>query len=146
MPVLIHNREYKTVAERLEEVGTKLTRVETEVLYSSPVVIKATITTDRGTFSGISGADQNKAIEKKTPWEVAETSAVGRALAFAGYAGSEIASADEMQKAFPVDKEDVVDNHFTKPDNVKCDKCGADMVKNPKTGNWFCSAKCWLNK
>ena len=34
-----------------------------------------------------------------SPYEVAETSAVGRALAFAGYAGTEIASAEEMVKA-----------------------------------------------
>ena len=25
-----------------------------------------------------------------------------------------------------------------------CRKCGAKMVLNPKTGNWFCSNKCWL--
>jgi uncharacterized Zn finger protein (UPF0148 family) len=26
-----------------------------------------------------------------------------------------------------------------------CKKCGAEMVKSPKTGKVFCSAKCWLN-
>ncbi len=26
-----------------------------------------------------------------------------------------------------------------------CEKCGAELVKNPKTGKVFCSAKCWLN-
>ena len=100
MPVNIHGKQYKTVAERLEEIGDKLKGVDTEVLYTDPAVIKATIETDKGTFTGISGADPKKAIEKSNPWEVAETSAVGRALAFAGYAGHEIASADEMKKAF----------------------------------------------
>lgn len=121
MPVNIHGKEYKTVAERLEEIGTKLTSVETEVLYTEPaVVIKATIVTDRGTFTGISGADDSKSIEKNNPWEVAETSAVGRALAFAGYAGSEIASADEMQKAFSkVDSKPSEDDVFCQYHNVK---------------------------
>lgn len=101
MPVNIHGNQYKTVAERLNEIGDKLVGVNTEVLYLDPqIMVKATITTDKGTFTGISAADPKKAIENKTPVEVAETSAVGRALAFAGYAGSEIASADEMQKAF----------------------------------------------
>ncbi len=101
MPVNIHGNQYKTVAERLSEIGDKLKGVNTEVLYLEPqIMVKATITTDKGTFTGISAADPKKAIENKTPVEVAETSAVGRALAFAGYAGSEIASADEMQKAF----------------------------------------------
>jgi hypothetical protein len=27
----------------------------------------------------------------------------------------------------------------------KCQKCGADMVQNPKTGKIFCKDKCWLN-
>jgi hypothetical protein len=27
-----------------------------------------------------------------------------------------------------------------------CQKCGAEMVYNPKTGNNFCKDKCWLNK
>lgn len=100
MPVNIHGKSYKTVAERLEEIGKNLKSVNTEVLYLEPqIMVKATITTDKGTFTGISAADPSKSIESKTPVEVAETSAVGRALAFAGYAGTEIASADEMQKA-----------------------------------------------
>lgn len=101
MPVNIHGNQYKTVAERLSEIGDKLMGVNTEVLYLEPqIMVKATIITDKGTFTGISAADPKKAIENKTPVEVAETSAVGRALSFAGYAGNEIASADEMQKAF----------------------------------------------
>ncbi len=41
-----------------------------------------------------------KAIEKASPYEVAETSAIGRALGFAGFGIADgIASADEMVKA-----------------------------------------------
>lgn len=28
----------------------------------------------------------------------------------------------------------------------KCEKCGAEMVHNPKTGKWFCKEKCWLKE
>lgn len=102
MPILIHGKEYKTVAERLNEAhaANDILGVNTEVLFLEPqVMVKATIITQIGTFTGISAADPNKSIEAKTPVEVAETSAVGRALAFAGYVGAEIASADEIKKA-----------------------------------------------
>jgi hypothetical protein len=145
MPVKIHGKEYFTVAERLEQAKDIIKRIETEVLFLEPqIMVKATIETDKGTFTGISAANPDKSIEAKTPVEVAETSAVGRALAFAGYAGTEIASADEMYKAdFKSDDFDVEDNFYGKEKNT-CKNCGAEMVKNPKTGKWFCSEKCWL--
>ena len=107
MPVLFHGKEYKTVAERLEEAKDDILSINTEVLYIEPkVMVKATVTTKKGVFTGISAANPDKMIEEKTPVEVAETSAVGRALAFAGYAGTEIASADEMVKAGVVPQKD----------------------------------------
>ena len=102
MPVNIHGKEYKTVAERLNEAhaNNDFLGCETEVLFLEPqVMVKATIKTKLGMFTGISAANPSKSIEANTPVEVAETSAVGRALSFAGYAGSEIASAEEMVKA-----------------------------------------------
>ena len=101
MTVMIHGKEYITVAERITAAGEDLIGVDTEVLFQEPVVIKATITTKKGTFSGISAANPSKSIEKESPYEVAESSAVGRALAFAGYETTNgIASAEEMQKIF----------------------------------------------
>ena len=85
MSVNIHGKEYVTVAERLLEAKDHIKSISTEVLYQSPVVIKATVVTDKGSFTGISAANESKAIEKQSPYEVAETSAVGRALGFAGY-------------------------------------------------------------
>lgn len=105
MPIQIHGNEYFTVAERVREAHKETSandklEITTEVLYQSPVVIKATVITKKGTFTGISAANPNKAIEKMSPYEVAETSAVGRALGFAGYGMVDsIASADEMHKA-----------------------------------------------
>lgn len=106
--VNIHGKQYITVAERVQELhddkdnfkdGAKI-EINTEVLYTSPVVVKATVKTSKGIFTGISAANPTKTLEKQSPYEIAETSAVGRALGFAGYGVVEgIATADEMNKA-----------------------------------------------
>ncbi len=129
MPINIHGKEYSTVAERLKMAheSNDLLRVDTEVLSQEPVVVKATITTKIGTFTGISAADPNKTIEKKSPYEVAETSAVGRALAFAGYAGTEIATYDEMVKAGAVERTVSMDDPPFEPG------AKADEVNKPKS-------------
>lgn len=50
-------------------------------------------------FTGISASNPDKSIEKMSPYEVAETSAVGRAMALLGIGIIDsIASADEMNK------------------------------------------------
>jgi len=109
--VRIHGKEYITVAERLTKAHAELKEISitTEVLYTDPrVVIKATITTSKGVFTGISAANSKKQIETESPYEVAETSAVGRALAFAGYETTlGIATAEEMKKAEVSDDEDI---------------------------------------
>lgn len=133
MTVLIHGKEYITVAERITAAGKDLIGVETEVLFNDPVVIKATVITTKGKFSGISAANASKQIEKESPYEVAETSAVGRALAFAGYETTNgIASAEEMQK---VVYETVPEKHEFS--NSKCPKCGGE-IKMSKMGKPYC--------
>lgn len=108
MPIEIHGKQYVTVAERITEAGKDFISLDTEVLYQSPVVVKATVTTTKGKFTGISAANPTKSIEKMSPYEVAETSAVGRALGFAGYGVVEgIATADEMKKSTYVEDQDI---------------------------------------
>lgn len=102
--VQIHGKEYMTVARRVELAHEEkaLEGIVTEVLSHDPVVVKATVTVKGKVYTGISSVslDSPRTIEKQNPYEVAETSAVGRALGFAGYGVIEsIASADEMVRA-----------------------------------------------
>ncbi len=105
MSIMIHGKEYVTVAERLKMLHDKKDlrgkfSITSEVLSHDPVVVKATVLIDGQSFTGISAANPNKSIEKQSPYEVAETSATGRALGFAGFGVIDgIASADEMIKA-----------------------------------------------
>jgi hypothetical protein len=143
MSINIHGKDYITVAERLQKLHSEfpegLINITTEVLFTDPVVIKATLVCPRGTFTGISAANASKQIEKESPYEVAETSAVGRCLAFANYETTNgIASAEEMQK-IPI----TVPNHEFS--NSKCPKCGAPIAISKSTGKPYCSKLCWKN-
>ena len=103
--VKIHNKEYKTVALRINEFREQYPAyaIETEVLCAGELVsVKATIKSDDGRVLSTGLAEENRAfgnINKTSALENAETSAVGRALAFFGLGGTEIASADEVAGA-----------------------------------------------
>lgn len=101
--ITIHGKEYIPVHERIKMAhgGEKLQGVKTLVLQHEPnVVIQATVNISGIEYQGISSANIAKTIEKANPYEVAETSAVGRALGFAGFGIIDsIASSDEMHKA-----------------------------------------------
>ena len=104
--VMIHNKAYKTVAARIGDfreahpdygIHTELLSIDDET-----VVCRATITDSSGrqVSSGIAEERRNSSnINKTSAVENGETSAVGRALAFFGLAGTEIASADEVAGA-----------------------------------------------
>lgn len=137
MSINIHGKEYITVAERVKAIheAEKTFSMTTEVLAHDPVLVKATVTTPKGIFTGISAANPDKTIEKITPYEVAETSAVGRALGFAGYGIVDgIATADELVKAgVKQDLDDLDLSAFTSDNMPKrdssgrtiCSECGA---------------------
>ncbi len=162
--VNIHGKNYMTVAGRVQEAGRDFISLNTEIIGHDPVIIKATVTTTKGTFTGISAANPSKTIEKMSPYEVAETSAVGRALGFAGFGSVDsIASADEMNKAQVMEKlpKDMSTAEMNKVSNTPmsltpflnkelgqlCPDCKeGTIVLNPKTGKKFCDKKCWLNK
>lgn len=100
----IHGKEYVEVATRVQlfHEDNPAGEIITECLLHDPVVFKATAKTKKGIFTGHSSVSLSatKMIEKTNPYEVAETSAVGRALGMAGYGSVDsIASADEVRKS-----------------------------------------------
>ncbi len=116
MPVPMKGgKSYATVQERLtaahgetarpEGITSIVTVLQSLPSSSGPVVFAiATITfTDGRIFTGISEAqfDATSGADKTNPIEVADTSAVGRALAMAGYYGSDegLAGAEEVRDA-----------------------------------------------
>ncbi len=114
------------------------------------VVMKAKVTPDvekpERYFTGISASNPSKAIEKQSPYEVAETSAVGRALAMMGIGVIDsVASVDEMNKSGANSSNDVMER-FKKQvvdGGEKCPKCEAPMAIS-QAGKPYCSSKCWL--
>lgn len=107
MPVQIQGKTYVTVAERVaalhEQRNGSEIHVETWIAGEDEksITIGAKVTTPAGTFTGHARSDKSeRSIEGQSPLEVAETSAVGRALGFAGLGVVEgIATADEVKAA-----------------------------------------------
>lgn len=103
--VKIHGKEYKTVALRIQEFREKHPdfTIQTDLVEANDmlVVMKATISA-AGMVIATGYAEEVRTaskINRTSALENAETSAVGRALAFFGLGGSEIASADEVANA-----------------------------------------------
>jgi len=106
MPVDIRGKPYKLIAERVNAfredhpdgvIATE--RMESEdglVSFRSVIGTPAQPLLASGHAEEVRGSTN---INKTSALENCETSAVGRALAFAGYAGTEIASADEVANA-----------------------------------------------
>jgi len=110
--VEIHGKQYRTVAFRIAEFREAHPdwSIQTHLVSAddSCVVMRAEIWGDRGSTGAATellatgyaeesrGASQ---INRTSALENCETSAVGRALAFLGLAGTEIASADEVANA-----------------------------------------------
>jgi hypothetical protein len=103
--VKIHGKEYKTVALRIQEFREKHPdfTIQTELVEANDVlvVMKATISMGPQIIATGYAEEVRTAskINRTSALENAETSAVGRALAFFGLGGSEIASADEVANA-----------------------------------------------
>ena len=104
--VNIRGKEYQTVALRIQKFREAHPdySIQTEMIHAdtSRVVMKATICSRYGAIIATGYAEEDRDssnINKTSALENAETSAVGRALAFFGLSGTEIASADEVVNA-----------------------------------------------
>jgi hypothetical protein len=134
MPVNIKGSNYKTVVERLNEMNTdtdgKYT-LTTKVLedVNGTVLMKATLTLpERGIFTGHAFERENAGyINKTSHVENCETSAIGRALASAGYAGSEFASAEEVANAMKQQNTKKTKTSLSKEQIVSLEKAAAEV-------------------
>jgi hypothetical protein len=107
--VNIHGKQYKTVILRVNEFresckSTDGWGINTELLFHDKdrTVVAAKIVDPGGRVVGSGLAEEFRAattINKTSAMEVAETSAIGRALASIGLGGEEYASADEVLNA-----------------------------------------------
>jgi hypothetical protein len=128
MTVNIHGKEYRTVAERINEFRSdednKGYTIITEIISndSDYVVMKASIADTDG-FVLATGHAQEKYgstnINQTSALENCETSCIGRALASYGLAGTEFASADEVATAIGQQAEGVSYSPSGKPASDK---------------------------
>ena len=119
--VEIHGSTYLTVARRVDDFRKseefKGWSIETELVSAedSMVVMKSIIRDSDGKVAATGYAEEDRSfgkINKTSALENCETSAVGRALAFLGLGGSEIASADEVAGAINQQKQMEADEHL----------------------------------
>ena len=108
MTIQIHGKSYKTVVERVNEFRSEESysgwSIETDILRFEGVdcIIKATIKNPDGKIAATGLAHEVQGstnINKTSHVENCETSAIGRALAALGLAGTEYASGDEVGTA-----------------------------------------------
>ena len=107
----IHGKQYLTVAYRINQFRNDHPdwTIKTKCQSAGEMVrFKAIISNEKGAVMATGHAEEVRGstnINKTSSAENCETSAVGRALAFLGYAGTEIASADEIAAALEQQKE-----------------------------------------
>lgn len=104
--VLIHGKEYETVASRVQKFRDKYGQelsIQTKIVEvnENTVIMQAAILSKEGTIATGHAEESRNAstINKSSALENCETSAIGRALAAFGMAGTEFASADEVAQA-----------------------------------------------
>lgn len=107
----IHGKQYVPVVERVKEAHKldKEVSITSEIEQNDEirVVVKATVIFKGKTFTGYSNAQWGKGKMGEVALEVAETSAIGRALGFANIGLLDgIASADEIRKVGKITNKD----------------------------------------
>lgn len=135
---LIHGREYRNVALRVNLfrdahpdwcIKTKIVSIDDD-----RIVMRTTIKNDEKRTISTGYAEEVRGssnINRTSALENAETSAVGRALAFFGLAGTEIASADEVANAINQQNSTLFSSKASK---TKCWKALRDAASENDAG------------
>ena len=148
----IHGKIYLTVARRINDFRDQHPNygIHSEVISvdTSSVLVKSVITdeTGREISSGIAEEIRSASkINKTSAVENCETSAVGRALAFFGMAGTEIASADEVQAAIAQQNADDLATLINHMEAVRENLASIAAVKEAiHTGDFSYAAQCLM--
>lgn len=150
--VEIHGKAYKTVALRINELRDNHPNygIDTDLISNAEeIVVKAVITDENGKLISTGYASETRGstnINKTSALENCETSAVGRALAFLGLAGTEIRSADEMIEALAQQKQIKVDEDLLNymSEVRKHIHTIAAVKQYIYDGNLESAAECWF--
>ena len=125
--VNIRGKDYHTVAKRISDYRSDHPKhcISTEIVNcdESSVLVKAEVKDQGGRLIATGHAEEvrgSSGINKTSAIENGETSAVGRALAFCGYGGTDIASANEVSDAeIQQAKNDVIQYYVQHQENVR---------------------------
>ena len=137
MPVPIHNKQYYTVVERVNQLvedtdGNYSIKTDYDLEHYPVVIVTAILTIGENSFTGhalgdLSDADFGKNVKGKI-LETIETHAIGRCLASSGRNGDEFASADEMLQSSSKGKQEE-SSQLKKDTNWRDDEVGFALVK-----------------
>ena len=137
--IKIHNKEYKTVALRVTEFVASSSHkdwsIETQLVNDGDnVIMKATVKDADSRVRGTGYAEEIRGstnINKTSALENCETSAIGRALAAIGFAGTEYASANEVSQAIIQQATlDIVDHNEVVRDNIETISLAKEHIAN----------------
>jgi len=137
--IKIHNKEYKTVALRVTEFVASSSHkdwsIETQLVNDGDnVIMKATVKDADSRVRGTGYAEEIRGstnINKTSALENCETSAIGRALAAIGFAGTEYASANEVSQAIIQQATlDIVEHNSLVRDNIETISLAKEHIAN----------------
>jgi len=148
--IKIHNKEYTTVAERIDQFRALYPThsLESEILSSGDmVVMKAIIRDDLGRVLATGHAEEIRGstnINKTSALENCETSAWGRALAALNFGGDQVASANEVgdaiiQQAVADATDRLIKHNIAVRDNFESIAAVKNALAN---GEWDFAAEC----
>lgn len=149
--VNIHGKDYQTVAKRIADYRGVFPShtIETEIISAADLVQVKCSVSDGNKLLSTGHAEEKRDstnINKTSALENCETSAVGRALAFVGYGGEQIASANEVSDAIIKQAKDEVASYFIRHNEcVRNNMQSILAIKDAlKDDQWSTAAECYM--